>query len=118
MKVLHKLVIGILGTIAVIWTAVDYLAIPVVLVVIGLVCGFSWEYYVISLTVYVVLVLLVHLIGHFMDKAFDKTIGRSWKRSWKSYLTNLQKTKRTKHNQGVITYESWGKRGGIVFGGL
>ena len=59
MEFLSKLIIGVLGAFAVVWTVVEYLAIPVVLVVIGLICGFGWEYYVISLVVYVLLVLIL-----------------------------------------------------------
>lgn len=75
LEVLTKLIVGAVGIVAVLWIAVEYLIIPAILVVIGLICGFGWEYYMISLAVYVVLVLLFHLIGHFMDKAIDKTVG-------------------------------------------
>lgn len=73
MKALYKLVIGILSAIAVIWTATEYLTIPAILIVIGLLCEYGWEFYVISLGSYVFLVLIIHLIGFFADKVFEKT---------------------------------------------
>ena len=65
--------IGILATIIMaIWDIVEFLAVPALFIIIGILNSFSWQYYVISIGGYVVLFIIVEIIAHFVFRALDK----------------------------------------------
>ena len=65
--------LGIIGSIImVIWTLVEFLAVPAFLTVIGLLNNFPWQYYAISIGGYLILFIIIEIIAHFISKAFDK----------------------------------------------
>lgn len=65
--------IGILATIIMaIWDIVEFLAVPALFIIIGILNSFSWQYYVISIGGYMVLFIIVEIIAHFVFRALDK----------------------------------------------
>ena len=65
--------IDVIATIImVIWDIVEFLAVPALFVIIGVLNSFSWQYYVISIGGYMVLFIIVEIIAHFVFRALDK----------------------------------------------
>ena len=84
--------IGVIGTIImVIWDIVEFLAIPALFVIIGLLNSFSWQYYAITIGGYVVLLLLAELVAHFVFKALDKKYTPLIERKLEKYFSKLKK---------------------------
>lgn len=50
----------------------EYLVIPAFLVIIGLWNNFSWQYYVISISICIGFYVIVELIAYFVMRAIDK----------------------------------------------
>ena len=72
MKGFLKFIGIILSIIMVIWTLLEFLAVPAFLTVIGLLNNFPWRYYTISIGGYLILFIIIEIIAHFISKAFDK----------------------------------------------
>lgn len=67
--------IGICGTIImVLWDIAEFLSVPALLIIIGLLNSFPWQYYAFTLGGYVVLFILVEIVAHFVFQALDKKI--------------------------------------------
>ena len=82
--------IGVIGTIImVIWDIVEFLAIPALFVIIGLLNSFSWQYYAITIGGYVVLLLLAELVAHFVFKALDKKYTPLIERKLEKYFNKF-----------------------------
>ena len=65
--------IGVIFTIIMaIWDVIEFLAIPALFTVIGLLNSFPWQYYAISIGGYVALFIIAEIIAHFVFKALDK----------------------------------------------
>lgn len=65
--------IGIIaGIIMVIWDLVELLAVPAILILIGLLNSFPWQYYVIVIGGYLGLFIIGEMIVHFVFKALNK----------------------------------------------
>ena len=65
--------INIIGTIIlIIWSLSEFLAIPALLTIIGLINKFPWQYYAFSIGGYFILFILIEIIAHFISKAIDK----------------------------------------------
>ena len=71
-----KKLLGFIGNIIyvgmVIWDIIEFLAIPALFLVIGLLNSFPWEYYAISIGGYFALFIILEIILHFVFKALDK----------------------------------------------
>ena len=66
--------IGIIGTITmVICDIAEFLAIPALFIVIGLLNSYSWLYYAITIGGYIVLFIVAEIIAHFVFKALNKS---------------------------------------------
>lgn len=66
-------VLGIFATIiTVIWDVAEFLAVPALLVAIGIGNSFPWQYYAITLGGYVALFVVAEIVAHFVFKALDK----------------------------------------------
>ena len=72
MKGFLKFIGIILSIIMVIWTLLEFLAVPAFLTVIGLLNNFPWQYYAISIGGYLILFIIIEIIAHFIFKAIDK----------------------------------------------
>ena len=83
-----KLLGIILTVLMVLYDIAELLAVPVLLVVIGLLNSFSWQYYVISIGLYFLLLLVGELIAHLIFKAIDKKYTPILERKIKKYFEN------------------------------
>ena len=72
MKKLLGFIANILYVGMVIWDIIEFLAIPALFVVIGLLNSFPWPYYTITIGGYVALFVIAELAAHFIFKALDK----------------------------------------------
>jgi predicted membrane protein len=64
----------------VLYEIAQFLAIPALLVVIGLLNSYSWQYYVISISAYIAFWLLGDLIAYLVAKALSKRYTPIFKR--------------------------------------
>ena len=70
-RLLHYM--GIIGLIIMtICDIAEFLAVPALLVIIGILNAFTWKYYVIAIGGYLVLFALIEVILYFIFKVLDK----------------------------------------------
>ena len=82
--------IGIIGTITmVICDIAEFLAIPALFIVIGLLNSYSWLYYAITLGGYIVLFIVAEIIAHFVFKALDKKYTPLIERKLEKYFNKF-----------------------------
>ena len=72
MKALLKFLAYIFMIGMVLYEIAEFLCIPALLVVIGLLNSYSWQYYVISISAYIAFWLLGDLIAYLIAKALSK----------------------------------------------
>ena len=82
--------IGIIGTITmVICDIAEFLAIPALFIVIGLLNSYPWQYYAISIGGYIVLFIVAEIIAHFVFKALDKKYTPLIERKLEKYFNKF-----------------------------
>ena len=85
--------IGIIGTIImVVFDIVEFLAVPALFVVIGLLNSYSWQYYAITIGGYIVLFTVAGIIAHFVFKALDKKYTPFIERKLAKYFNKFSKS--------------------------
>lgn len=72
MKKLLNLVGTVLNIGLIIWDVTEFLALPILFVIIGLVNSYSWEFYAISIGGYFALFIILEIILRLVFKALDK----------------------------------------------
>ena len=75
----------------VIWDIIEFLAIPALFLVIGLLNSFPWEYYAISIGGYFALFIILEIILHFVFKALDKKYTPLIERKLEKYFDKFSK---------------------------
>ena len=58
--------------IMVIWSIIEFLSLPALFTIIGLLNKFPWQYYLITIGGYFILFIIIEIITHFVFKALDK----------------------------------------------
>ncbi len=82
--------IGIIGTmIMVICDIAEFLAVPALFIVIGLLNSYPWQYYSITIGGYIVLFIVAEFIAHFVFKALDKKYTPLIERKLEKYLNKF-----------------------------
>ena len=82
--------IGIIGTITmVICDIAEFLAIPALFIVIGLLNSYPWQYYAISIGGYIVLFIVAEIIAHFVFKTLNKKYSPLIERKLEKYLNKF-----------------------------
>ena len=82
--------IGIIGTmIMIICDIAEFLAVPALFIVIGLLNSYPWQYYAISIGGYIVLFIVAEIIAHFVFKALDKKYTPLIERKLEKYLNKF-----------------------------
>ena len=71
---MRKLLLWLISAALVLQTAVEYLALPALFAVIGILNGFGWKYYVWTIGGYAVIVILIEAIGGLVGKEAGKGI--------------------------------------------
>ena len=69
---ISKRVLSVIGVFTVIGTVLEYLALPALFVVVGLLNEFGWQYYALTIGGYIVLVALAELIGALIGKMLGR----------------------------------------------
>ena len=82
--------IGIIGTmIMIICDIAEFLAVPALFIVVGLLNSYSWLYYAITIGGYIVLCIVAEIIAHFVFKALDKKYSPLIVRKLEKYLNKF-----------------------------
>ena len=91
MKKLLNFVGNILYVGMAIWDIIEFLAIPALFLVIGLLNSFSWQYYAISIGGYFALFIILEISLHFVFKALDKKYTPLIERNLEKYFNKFSK---------------------------
>ena len=75
----------------VIWDIIEFLAIPALFLVIGLLNSFPWQYYAISIGGYFALFIILEIILHFIFKALDKKYTPLLERKLEKYFKKFSR---------------------------
>ena len=87
-RFLHFL--GIIGTmIMIICDIAEFLAVPALFIVIGLLNSYPWQYYAISIGGYIVLFIVAEIIAHFVFKTLNKKYSPLIERKLEKYLNKF-----------------------------
>ncbi|MBE6788390.1 MAG: hypothetical protein E7539_01860 [Ruminococcaceae bacterium] len=91
MKVFLNFIGVFLTIIMVICDIAEFLAIPALFIVIGLLNTFSWQYYAITIGGYIVLFIVLEVAAHFVFKALDKKYTPIIERKLEKYFDKFLK---------------------------
>ena len=91
MKKFLNFVANILYVGMVIWDIIEFLAIPALFLVIGLLNSFPWQYYAISIGGYFALFIILEIILHFIFKALDKKYTPLLERKLEKYFKKFSR---------------------------
>ena len=75
----------------VIWDIIEFLALPVLFVIIGLINSFPWQYYAIAIGGYFALFIILEITLHFIFKALDKKYTPLIERKIEKYFNRFSK---------------------------
>ena len=75
----------------VIWDIIEFLAIPALFLVIGLLNSFPWQYYAMSIGGYFALFIILEIILHFIFKALDKKYTPLLERKLEKYFKKFSR---------------------------
>ena len=75
----------------VIWDIIEFLAIPALFLVIGLLNSFPWQYYAISIGGYFAFFIILEIILHFIFKALDKKYTPLLERKLEKYFNKFSR---------------------------
>ena len=90
-----KKIIGFISNILyvgmVIWDIIEFLAIPALFLVIGLLNSFPWQYYALAIAGYFVLFIILEIVLHFIFRALDKKYTPLIERKLEKYFNKFSK---------------------------
>ena len=90
-----KKIIGFIANILyigmVIWDIIEFLALPALFLIIGLLNSFSWQYYAIAIGGYFALFIILEIVLHFIFKALDKKYTPFLERKLEKYFNRFSK---------------------------
>ena len=72
----------------VLWDVIEFLALPALFLIIGLVNSFPWQYFAITIGGYFALFIALEVILHFVFKALDKKYTPFIERKLEKYWNN------------------------------
>ena len=91
MKKLLNFIGNILYIGMMIWDIIEFLFIPAVFLVVGLLNSFPWQYYAIVIGGYFALFIILEIILHFIFKTLDKKYTPLLKRKLEKYFDKFSK---------------------------
>ena len=91
MKKLLVLLGNILYIGMILWDIIEFLALPILFIVLGLINSFSWQYYAISIGGYFALFIILEIVLHFIFKALDKKYTPLIERKIEKYFNRFSK---------------------------
>ena len=75
----------------IIFDVIEFLALPVLFLIIGLMNSFPWQYYAITIGGYFALFIVLEIILHFISKALDKKYTPLIERKLEKYFNKFSK---------------------------
>ena len=75
----------------ILWDVIEFLALPALFLIIGLVNAFPWQYYVITIGGYFAFFIVLEIFLHFLFKALDKKYTPFIERKLEKYLNQFSK---------------------------
>ena len=91
MKKILGFIANILYIGMVIWDIIEFLVLPVLFVIIGLINSFPWQYYAVSIGGYFALFIILEITLHFIFKALDKKYTPLIERKIEKYFNRFSK---------------------------
>lgn len=91
MKKLLGFIANILCIGMVIWDIIEFLALPALFLIIGLLNSFSWQYYAIAIGGYFALFIILEIVLRFIFKALDKKYTPFLERKLEKYFNKFSK---------------------------
>ena len=91
MKKLLGFIANILYIGMIIWEIIEFLALPVLFLIIGLMNLFPWQYYAITIGGYFGIFIIIELVLHFVFKALDKKYTPLIERKLEKYFSKFSK---------------------------
>ena len=91
MKKILGFIANILYVGMVIWDIIEFLALPILFIVLGLINSFSWQYYAVSIGGYFALFIIIEIVLHFIFKALDKKYTPLIERKLEKYFNKFSK---------------------------
>ena len=91
MKKLLGFIANILCIGMVIRDIIEFLALPALFLIIGLLNSFSWQYYAIAIGGYFALFIILEIVLHFIFKALDKKYTPFLERKLEKYFNKFSK---------------------------
>ena len=73
----------------IIWDVIGFLTLPALLLIIGLLNSYPWQYYAIAIGGYFALFIVLEIILHFIFKALDKKYTPLIERKLRKYLNRF-----------------------------
>ena len=89
MKKLLVLLGNILYIGMILWDIIEFLALPALFLIIGLINSFPWQYYAITIGGYFALFIILEIVLHFIFKALDKKYTPLIERKLKKYFNKF-----------------------------
>ena len=89
MKKILGFIANILYVGMVIGDIIEFLALPILFLVLGLINSFPWQYYAISIGGYFALFIILEIILHFVFKALDKKYTPLIERKLEKYFNRF-----------------------------
>ena len=75
----------------IIFDVIEFLALPVLFLIIGIMNSFPWQYYAITIGGYFALFIVLEIILHFIFKALDKKYTPLIERKLEKYFNKFSK---------------------------
>ena len=86
MKKILGFIANILYVGMVIWDIIEFLALPVLFLIVGLINLLPWQYYIVAIGGYFTLFIILEVVLHFIFKAIDKKYTPFIQRKLKKYF--------------------------------
>lgn len=91
MKKLLGFIANILYVGMVIWDIIEFLSLPLLFVIIGLLNSYPWQYYTITICGYFALFIIAEIAAHLIFKALDKKYTPLIARKLEKHFDNFSK---------------------------
>ena len=91
MKKLLKFIGNLLYIGMIIWDVIEFLAIPALFLIIGLINSFPWQYYALTIGGYFALFIILEIILHLIFKALNKKYTPLIERKIEKYFSKFSK---------------------------
>lgn len=75
----------------ILWDIIEFFALPLLFLIIGLINSLPWQYYAIAIGGYFVLFIILEVVLHFIFKAYDKKYTSFIEKKLEKYFNKFSK---------------------------